>query len=429
MPGSEQSMRLPVVPWWARALDAMTSWRGRPTEPSAARMVEQVEKESAPFEDLTFVGALDRFCRAFEGDQTLTLLGRRAVSSLALDALRRRIRVERDCAADLSIAQTPIERPVFITGPPRTGTTLLHCLLAEDPDVRSLRPWEIELPYPSKDTWGGVGDKRRAGHQKLVERAERKGAAVNAIHPVDSPAECWQLLWSGFTAHTVFLFLGFNRPYERWSGGVTTESRAAAYRFYRRQLQHFSAMRGSTTWALKAPEHTVHLPGLFAEFPDATVIQLHRDPLELTASLGTLAYHCQYMTVRGCSAADIGPRVLTVMADWMRRNLHDRTGLTPQQSARIIDVSYVDLVEDPLRVVRDVYRRTERDLSPRAEGRMTDWIARRHGKNRPRYAYDAEPFGLSAQRVRRAFASYYDAFGGAMRFGAKKAAAAEVGAR
>ncbi len=388
---------LPAPPWWLAPLDAAArrlrpiSW-GRGLLPS--RAARELDRER--------LAELRRFLDCVD-TPSLTFLGRRALGATVADSLARRRAMGLDGASPTSSVGEP---PLFVVGFPRSGTTLLHSLLCLDPQARWLRPWELDLPFPVRD-WGGAGDPRRRRHERRLPALRRRLADLDAIHPLDSPMECWQLLWTGGVSHTLFLFLGF-AGYRGWVRDLTPATLDRAYEDYRRQLQYLQSRQPGGHWVLKAPEHAVNLAALAARFPEATIVQLHRNPLEVVPSLCSLAWHCQYLTVRGVTPRTLGPRVLEVLDHWQQAMLAARRGLEP---GRVLDLRYRDLVARPIQTVATIYEHRRRSPPPAMREAMDHWLARRHRADRPRHDYDLAAFGLDRDQVEQTFQTYRDHFG------------------
>lgn len=395
--------RLPKTPIWIRLIEsALRLAGGGRMSLNADRLIGQA---GGVFDDRGFRAALDHFCEAFDGDGSLNFVGRRSLRWMILDVLKRRHRVERDVREHPEIAAIPIVRPIFVLGQPRTGTTFLQQLLALDPECRWLRPWEVAGPYPEKQDWGTDRDPRLRAHKKTMEKA-RDGGGLETIHSAGSPAECWQLLWASFVCHTIFLFYGLGDAYQRWQAALPPGSELAAYRFYRLQLQHLMWIQPAKYWVLKAPEHTVHLPALLETFPDAILVQLHRDPCEFVPSMCSLAWYCQYCTVRGCEEHRLGAEVVRTMAQWNEINVADRAGIA---AGRVIDLEYRDLVESPAGAVARIYEAAGIDFNAAARGRVGEWVEESRRVRRAQHQYSLEQFGVAAADLQRCCDTRMDA--------------------
>lgn len=385
--------RAPKTPFWVRQIEGLVRLTGGGRLSLDAHRL--IARSGYSFNDKSFLPALDSFCQALEGDRSLTFLGRRALRWMILDALKRRQRVERDRREHPEIAAIPITRPIFVLGLPRTGSTFLQQLLTLDPECRWLRPWELQTPYPEKDHWGGSRDRRRRAHEKAVVRARKRGE-LEVIHSAGSPAECWQLLWTSFTSHTAFLFFGLGESYQRWQATSPLSAEKEAYRFYRLQLQHLMWIQPAEYWVLKAPEHSVHLAALVDTFPDAVLVQLHREPQELVPSMCSLASHCQSSTVWACEDRKLGADVVRTMNQWKQINAIERGQLPP---GRIIDLNYRDLVARPLAALARIYEAAGISFDEAHRDYVNRWVEDNRTSRREQHQYSLEQFGLDVATV------------------------------
>jgi hypothetical protein len=309
------------------------------------------------------------------------------------------------------IAEEKIERPVFIIGFPRSGTTLLHALLAEDPDVLKLQSWNLLSPSPPPGA-GPVAAERIAFAQREVERWMDFCPAQKAMHPyIDKGAHqlCENEESFSLGMHNAYCYYYYDVPTLEPADTMSCEW-GAAYRFHRELLQHFQWNTGKTRWVLKEPGAQMHLEALFAAYPDALCVWAHRPLVEIYASNVALRAAI-FDTIRG------RPN------DWTsqpRQHVQNMKAAFDQLIAsdlirdpRILHLPFRELSADPLGVVRKVYARQDRELSPEVEGRVKVWLADpenavdRYG----RYPYSYEAFGLDRDWVEELFADYSRYFG------------------
>jgi hypothetical protein len=272
---------------------------------SAARRRTQLED----FGSWPIDAPLARLLEAYREEARLTMLGRITVRELVVSLLRTLLELEADRRRRPEIESQPIEAPVFIIGLPRTGTTLLHGLMSEDPGNRVPRTWEVMYPTGFPATRADV-ERLRARTESRLAWANRLAPEFKRIHPIapDLPQECIAI-----TA-PVFMSIQFhtthNVPsYEDW---LESTDQAPAYAFHRRFLQHLQAQRPGDRWILKAPGHLFALDALLAEYPDAKIVQTHRDPLRVMASM---ASHATVLRRAFSNSAD--PH--EIAADWSAR--------------------------------------------------------------------------------------------------------------
>jgi len=194
--------------------------------------------------------------------------------------------------------------------------------------------------------------------------------------------------------------------YQRWLAGADL---GPAYEFHRRFLQHLQWRAPAGHWVLKAPSHVFGFEPLFKTYPDAIIVQTHRDPLTVLASVASLTLVLQGAFTDHLDMAEIGAEVAERWSSGLERALHARRD--PRVDARFVDVRYRDLVADPLAIVRRIYDRFDMTLSADAESRMRRFLDHhpkdRHGAHR----YSLAAFGLDAGDLRPRFKSYCERFG------------------
>jgi hypothetical protein len=336
---------------------------------------------------------------AADGD--LMLLGKLSLHADLLRTLTTRLRM----IALLAERPTPptqrIERPLFIVGLPRTGTTLLHKLFAADPSRRVAAYWELLAPYPPDVPPATAQRIRRA--ETLERMARYMFPAFAAIHPIEahSPEECVFLLPHNFTFHT----RAFLPAYADW---LLTRDFRPDYTYHKQQLHALSIGHEGKRWVLKSPFHLFSLPELFATYPDAAIIHTHRDPVPVIGSWCSFACLLAMMHRR---PFDLRALAADWVARWqaaLQRAVEMRTQLPP---AAAYDLHFHDLTADPIAAMRRLYAHFGDDLSPEAERRMRALLtqekqARMHASHR----YDLAQFGLSAAQIDAAFRAYVEQF-------------------
>jgi hypothetical protein len=394
-----------------RAFDAALGLWNRWFQPGGRVSVEKLvsaARRQAGLSDFgtpDFLADLQLFHETFQ-EAPLTNVGRRGLHDMIRLGLVRRLRLQHELQRDPGIRAEPIRAPFVIIGFPRCGTTLLHNLLRLAPGCRWLRAWEIEPPFPGAGAWGTREDPRLREYQRHVEISRRRNAGIDKLHAVDSPAECWRLLWPSFHCHTIFLFFGFD-AYHRWVKAFGGDASCRAYQFHRLQLQFLQHRAAGSGWVLKAPEHTVELPALFATYPDARVIHLHREPRQVVASMCGLAAAVQPACVPGLSGRLLGRQVTGVLAAWVERILSTRAGL-PQ--TRVCDVAYAELVSRPIQTVHAIYRFFETEVSPEYSARLANWQESQAAHPHRGAVHDFERFALNPNEIDEIFKPYRDRF-------------------
>lgn len=339
---------------------------------------------------------------SYEEDGQLSATGRWMVRKAQLHRLINRLRIQRDFTLHPGLAQVALPPGLFITGLPRTGTTLLHRLLAQDPDFRTLRAWELLIPSPPPDRATYDHDPRR----RLVERTRRirqrfilsaRGwREIQAVHPAndDDPEECWLLLQNSFRTGAFFLFDRVNH-YESW---LSEQGFEPAYQYYRKQLQLLTWRYSGTHLVLKAPDHLSHLDDLVKVFPDARILMTHRNLTDAIPSVCHLFGVFRQIKNDRSDPEEIGTATLDWILNLMKRGMAARRRVN---SERFFDISFSRLVSDPMGVVREIYRFIGKDLSEEAEFRMKAWLGKNHPyPQRGSWKPYSHRYGLSQERIR-----------------------------
>ena len=330
--------------------------------------------------------------------------------------LRNNAALARERREHPEIEREEVVRPVFIVGINRSGTTLLHRLMARDPRFWTLRGYECFEPAgPPREAGGPAGgsaDLRRAALEDMFEAA---GAVENfsGVHDldIDEPEEDFPLLRLSFATWTSVARFGLP-DYGRWLAAAGAKH---TYAHHRRIVQRFTWERrrdsvGSAgQWLFKMPFHLRELETLLATYPDALFIQTHRAPAQVMGSWNSLVERARSAIMESFARTEIGAEQLDFMSDMLNRATRFRM-TRPELEDRWIDVAYVDLVRDPMAVVRTVYDRFGWRLEEAAVDRMEAWLRRQAERRRrqTRHRYRLEDYGLTADGVDAAFAPYLD---------------------
>jgi hypothetical protein len=298
-----------------------------------------------------------------------------------------------------------VDRPIFIIGMPRTGTTALHLLLSQDPRFQGLESWLVQRPMrrPPREEWEGIPE-----YQAAVAEAETTRAVLQATHWVAAGDydECQRLMAQTFVSNTY----GSQRcPVPSYDSWFLEQDLKPSFRYVRAVLGLVGG-GSEKDWLLKNPSHLINPDALLDVFPDARVVVTHRDPVRAIPSTASLL--CQMRAFRDGrvspgDAGVIGNRELEVWKIAVNRYLDERE----RRPGSFHDVYQADLQRDPLGVAREIYGRLELELTPLVEEEMGAWSADnapgRYGEHR----YTAEEFGLSDELLREEFARYREQFG------------------
>jgi hypothetical protein len=355
------------------------------------------------FSDYSFVDPLKRLLDSYENEADLSAFGRYAVRFDAMRGLQNILRFDAVEDVKPEILSRPITQPIFITGLPRSGTTFLHTLLAQDPAIAAPLSWQLVYPYPKRGRVFGK-DLRRTWTSLQFKFMELLSPELYDLHPLsaDAPQECTDI-----TAQ-VFQSLRFDSTYrvpsyQRW---LENHGHAGAYRFHRRFLQHLDAQNPGRHWVLKSPDHIFALDAIRTVYPDAKIVFLHRDPLSVLASVAKLTEVLRRPFARNVDQKEIGQQVCLSWVDGAERMI-----ATKATSTADLHLHYKDVVASPMKTVEALYNHCGLALDAEGRVRMEAWLNRAPKGNRLRRSYSLETFGLDEAVLRKQFAGYMDAFG------------------
>jgi hypothetical protein len=362
----------------------------------------------ADFGDARFREPLRLLLDSLEHEAHLTTLGRVIARRDVLRLLENRLRMESVHCAHPEIAAAPVPTPLFIVGLPRTGTTILYDLLAQDPESRVPMSWEVQHPWPPPEAATYDTDPRIADVDAHLAGVDRILPDFKKIHPMGArlPQECVAL-----TAHDFATIINHTThrvpTYQRW---LDTTDLRWVYASHRRQLQYLQWKVPARRWVLKSPGHLWALDALAAVYPDARIVQTHRDPLKVVASLTSLV-----TVLRSLASDTIDP--YEISRDWterlamgLERAMAVRaTGALP--ASQTFDVHFRDLVADPIAMIHRIYDHFGMTLSPEAERRMRRFLAENPSDKHGAHTYSLAAAGLDPERERRRYVGYQTHFG------------------
>jgi hypothetical protein len=347
--------------------------------------------------------------RAYDREARLTFAGRIAARANTLRLLEHRLWFEEYRKRHPEIAAQSIQRPLFIISLARAGTTLLHRLLAQDPDNRTPRSWELMLPIPPPEADSYETDARIEKAERALRLFERLLAPkLRSVHELGArlPEECLMIMAYSFRSFQ-FPSMHYVPTYQRW---MEDHDLGPAYTYHRCVLQHLQWRHRAERWVLKAPAHIFGIEDIFATYPDAGIIHLHRDPLEVAASLTSLTVAIYAAFSEGIDPHAVGRDLVESLHSGLERYIRARNRAGARQ-ARFLDIDYRDLTRDPMATVRRIYDFFAIPLTDQADARMRRFLAEnpqaKHGVHR----YSLAQFGIDREAEARRFQSYCERFG------------------
>ncbi len=362
------------------------------------------------FGDGPFLEPLGLFLDSLENEARLNETGRLIARERALLHIVNRLGYVNDRKLYPEIAEQKIVRPVFIIGFPRTGTTILHDILAQDPDSRAPLTWEVTFPSPPPEAATFHTDPRIALTASLLPTPEtetERDRQFKAMHPMGAELSQECVVMMGEAMCTPLFHNQFRVPsYEDW---VDTEADwSHVYRFHERQLQHLQWRAPQRDrWVLKTGAHLWGLEHLLRTYPDARIVFTHRDPVKSVTSYASLT-----SLVRSTGSDDVDR--FEVARDWtprLGRAIDHALAVRAAQEypdAIFYDMHFSDFVADQFAVISDIYRALELPMTDVGAERMKAFIADNPKGKHGIHSYTPEEYGIEPDVVRRDLKGYIE---------------------
>ena len=350
--------------------------------------------------------ALRKLLQALDQDTQLTPEGWRKYFDRIVQVLVSRAWSQKGWSEHPESLSYELKPPIVITGLPRTGTTALHRVLSMDPQFQGLEYWLIDnpMPRPPRADWDANPLFKRAVDE--LETLYREVPAMKAAHPIiaDEVYECLLLTRQDFLS--IDWTTNANIPsYQQWWLDQDTE---AMWRRYRDNLRLIGLHERDKTWLLKNPASLFGLAGFMKAFPQATIIQTHRNPITSVASGASLARMAR-IPYEGAETSRTAAARREV--DLWGRGIEMAMDVRRQYPDRYVDVYFSDFASKPMETIERIYAGCGLTLSDTARAAMQRWLAENPQNKHGEHKYSLEGTGITEDDIRRRFAPYIDLYG------------------
>ena len=355
-----------------------------------------------------FTDNLELLVGSINEEARLNEQGTAACTWLLASALHKRIEVSHWWESDARIRERAVERPVFLTGLPRSGTTYFQYLFDREPTMRMMRTWEGDSPCPPPANDPASAAKRRA---RCVDQHEQRraqdGGASDSFHlsDPDGPQECVMIMDQTFGNAGHYWPLRVPSYFERV---LDTIDLVGCYAHHKRVLQTLQWQAPPTRWALKWPCHLLALDEILQVYPDAALVVTHRDPVEVLASNCSYAAFLRRRFSDDVDLHELGQQMKTLVGRHIRA-LADFDA-SRADDVPIAHVDYTHVVADPEDAMVQVYQSLDLELTPSVRQSIASWRAENPPGKRGVHTYDLSDYGLVAGDVAEEFAFYTDRF-------------------
>lgn len=344
---------------------------------------------------------------SLEKEAKLSLMGRLIARGDLLRILENRLKLIELFRKHPEIEEQQVKRPIFVVGPPRSGTTIFHDLLAKDPANRVPLTWEACYPLPPPETATYRSDPRIAQVQGDLDQVDKLIPEFKKMHPMgaERAQECVAI-----TAHDLASMIYQTQfdvsSYDAW---MLDHDMRTALQLHRRFLQVLQWKAPGERWALKSPQHLWHLQHVHREYPDALFVQTHRDPVRVLVSISSLVATLRRLSSDHVSLPKVAEYYAMALAKGYENTIAYReSGNLPKE--QVVDLHFKDFVTDQVGTVRRAYEHFGIDLSDEAANAMQAFLDDNPADKHGRHFYSFAEIEMDEAKVRERFRNYQSYF-------------------
>jgi hypothetical protein len=375
------------------------------------QLIDQAQQATGldDFGDQSWKEGAERLISDLNERGALNDVGSLIAGSDVVDYLTGRLHVVDWVKRNPVIPKGDIRPPIVVLGQPRTGTTILFDVLAQDPANRVPLTWEVDQPWPPPVTATYESDPRIAEVDAKLANVDLLIPGFRAMHDMGAKLgqECVRITAADF--RSMIFATQYRVPeYQCWL--LHEADMASAYRYHRMFLQYLQSAHSGDRWVIKSPAHLWSLRAMYHEYPEALIVQTHRDPLRVICSLASLVDLLRRLASDEVLISEVAAEWVDDIVLGLDRAIEARKdGTVPTGQA--VDVLFGDFLRDPMAVVRTIYERLDIELSDAAEKAMRAFLAanpqEKHGGHRYSFADTGLDAGLLRERT-RAYAEFFD---------------------
>ncbi len=356
----------------------------------------------------TWREGLERLLSSAKGEAWLTLAGEASVEGQCVMMLMRRLEIEDWYARHPEIDAQEIVAPLMVLGLPRTGSTALHCLLAEDPAVRVIRNWEGMAPCPPPIAGEEANDPRLVAMEAVMARRDVDTPRMKQMLPSTATSPVEDQLAMGYDFKSQFFQASFRIPaYAHWL--YHEADLVPTFHYVKRVLKLLQWRCPPRNWRLKNPTYAAFVGALDQVFPDARYCMTHRDVTKVIPSVADLYFERHQMATDAPDKHWMGEINIETAALGMERMIAFREA---GNEHRFFDIHFAPFQKDPFPTLERLYAFLGEDFTPEARARMLAWRESTPRDKHGAHEYHPEEFGIDLDTLRARFRFYSDRFGG-----------------
>ncbi len=383
----------------------MTDWRADSLV-SEAKAVDGLDD----FGSDEYRQPLEKLLYSLEHEAELNAVGTAVLRQRVVDILANQLRIRAYLKKHPEIRDEEILEPLVVVGLPRTGTTMLHRTIAADHRMFAPLWYEVRYPCPALDWDPAATDQRIVDAKAEMKAMVDANPDLLAVHPMDAlgPDEDIMLLEQSFYSFNIQAYA--NLPtFDAW---IEAQDHTIGYEYLHLLIQFLQWQKKQTgqsaqRWTLKAPHHLHYMDLLFKVFPDARVVQTHRDPVDTIPSLTSMTAAIWVIYSDQADPAECGKTWARKFANGMNHTMDVREKMGDD---RFLDLMFRDTVSQPLTEIEKIYDFIGMDLTDEARAEMAQWQDFNRRELRPPHEYTLEQYGFTEGGLKQQFARYRKAF-------------------
>jgi hypothetical protein len=357
------------------------------------------------FGDPAYLEGLRVLLESLDEDENLSEMGAAIFRNEIVKTLATRLRVERRLQKASAVPGNNVRRPIIVTGLVRTGSTALHYLMGQDPGLQKLEYWlsAEPQPRPPRAEWEEHPDFQASKAElEFLYRVTPSLMAVHEMHP-DWPEECRHILAQSFTDDRFECSATLPRYFEWYRGTPHPET----YTRHRKVIELIGSTDPQRRWLLKYPVHLRQLPALFDVYPDACIVQTHRDPRTVIASYASFLSKIRAVHEK---SVDLEAIAREQMESWAHAAEAGMAARRQRGSEAFFDLHFPDFMADPIGSVRRIYAHFDQELSPEGERKLQAWRAAHPQGKHGAHQYEKQEIGVDEGEILDRFAGYMEFF-------------------
>ena len=358
------------------------------------------------FGDPSYGEGLEVLLTSLDEDDNLSPLGSAVYRGQLTKILATRLRTVQRLKDHPEVLEREIRRPIVITGLVRTGSTALHYLMGQDPDLQKLEYWLAAEPQPRPPRGEWEANPAFGAAVAELDFFYETTPDLMVVHEMkaDWPEECRHILEQCFTDDR-FESSATLPLYNAWYHGTPHPE---TYLWHKKVIQLIGSTDAHRRWLLKYPVHLRQLDALFAVYPDACVVQTHRDPRTVMASYASFISKVRHVHQLDVDLACIAREQMESWAHAAEAGMRYREAHGDEQ---FIDLQFRDFMSDPIGSVKRIYDRFGQSLSPDGETRLKAWHADHQQGKHGQHSYEKKDIGISEGEILERFADYMNRYG------------------